>query len=135
MKKVTATIVLALALTACGKETASFDSLELARSTAKSNAEYNLQKFRGSYKQYAGYALETSGDSTQTAECPQGDGWASQKMVDLEAGKSVKVKCSTVSASVGCMTQTDFDTKPYAADDGQCQDVSKVPYPIPKIAK
>jgi hypothetical protein len=46
-----------------------------------------------------------------------------------------KVKCSTVSANTGCLEDSDFKTKPFAADDGHCQATNKVPYPLPKIAK
>lgn len=141
MKKFTTTTLVALIaaatlLSACGKQDASFDTLELARATAKSNAEYNAQSFRAGSPQYANYALETQGDSTQTPQCPQGDGWASAKLVDkINPAIKVAIKCSTVSGSVGCLLATDFATKPYAADDGRCQDVSKVPFPLPKIAK
>lgn len=141
MKKFTTTTLVALIaaatlLSACGKQDASFDTLELARATAKSNAEYNAQSFRAGSPQYANYALETQGDSTQTPQCPQGDGWASAKLVDkINPAIKVAIKCSTVSGTVGCLLATDFATKPYAADDGRCQDVSKVPFPLPKIAK
>lgn len=141
MKKFTTTALVALIaaaalLSACGKQDASFDTLELARATAKSNAEYNAQSFRAGSPQYANYALETQGDSSQTPQCPQGDGWASAKLVDkINPAIKVAIKCSTVSGSVGCLLATDFATKPYAADDGRCQDVSKVPFPLPKIAK
>lgn len=131
-----AIVTAAALLSACGKQDASFDTLELARATAKSNAEYNAQGFRAGSPQFANYALETQGDSSQTPQCPQGDGWASAKLVDkINPAIKVAVKCSTVSGSVGCLLATDFATKPYAADDGRCQDVSKVPFPLPKIAK
>lgn len=123
-------------LAACGNKDVSFDTLETNRSNAKANAEYNALKFRADSPSYANYALETQGDSTQSPSCPQGDGWGSAKLVD-KANPAVKValKCSTVSGTVGCMTQSDFTTKPYASDDGKCQGVEKVPFPIPKIAK
>lgn len=123
-------------LAACGPEQVSFDTLELARATAKSNAEYNAQVFRSGSPQFANFALESQGDSTQTPSCPQGDGWASARLVD-KANPAIKValKCSTVSGSVGCLLQSDFATKPYAADDGQCQPTTKVPFPLPKVAK
>jgi len=72
----------------------------------------------------------------QAPACPQGDGWASALLVD-KANPTIKVaiKCSTVSGTVGCMRATDFQTKPYAADDGKCQDTTKVPFLIPRIAK
>jgi hypothetical protein len=47
----------------------------------------------------------------------------------------VKAKCSTVSASLGCLEDVDFKTKPFASDDGSCQPATKVPFPLPKIAK
>lgn len=123
-------------LSACGKSDVSFDTLETNRSNAKSNAEYNALGFRAASPQYANMALEVQGDSTQSPKCPQGDGWASAKLVDkVNPAIKLALKCSTVSGTVGCMTAADFTTKPYAPDDGSCQDTSKVPMPIPKIAK
>ena len=128
--------VIAIAIAGCSKNEVSFDTLETARATAKSNAEYNALGFRSASPQFSNYALEVQGDSSQTPTCPQGDGWASAKLVDkANPATKVALKCSTVSGSVGCMLQIDFATKPYAADDGQCQAVTKVPFPIPKIAK
>ena len=125
-----------LVLAACGSKDVSFETLETNRSNAKSNAEYNALKFRAESPVYANYALEVQGDSTQAPSCPQGDGWASAKLVSKEnPAVSVGVKCSTVSGAVGCMLQTDFVKKPYASDDGKCQSVDKVPFPIPKISK
>lgn len=124
-----------MALSACGKDV-SFDTLETNRANARANAEYNAQKFRAESPQYSNTALEVQGDSTQSPSCPQGDGWASAKLVDkANPAAKVALKCSTVSGTVGCMTAADFEKKPYAADDGRCQDVAKVPFPIPKIAK
>lgn len=127
---------LAVTLAACGSKDVSFDTLELARATAKTNAEYNAQGFRAASSQYSNFALESQGDSTQQPDCPQGDGWASAKLVNKAAPtEKIALKCSTVSGAVGCMLQSDFEKKPYAADDGHCQPVTKVPFPLPKIAK
>jgi hypothetical protein len=136
MNRFVMTFAAALALAACGSKDVSFDTLETNRANAKANAEYNAQGFRASAPQYANAALEVQGDSTQAPNCPQGDGWASAKLVD-KANPAIKIalKCSTVSATIGCMTAADFQTKPYAADDGRCQPVEKVPFPIPKVAK
>ena len=132
-----ATMVAAAVLTsACGDKDVSFDTLELARATAKTNAEYNAQSFRASSPTYANYALESQGDSAQTPNCPQGDGWATARLVNKDnPNQKVGLKCSTVSGTVGCMTAADFATKSYAADDGHCQPTTKVPFPLPKIAK
>lgn len=126
---------LALSLAACGPDEVNFDTLESARTTAKSNARYNAKKFRTDHPQFAEFDLEMQGDSTQTPACPQGDGWASGKLVNLQTKAQVEIKCSTVSNAVGCLTKADFTGKPYAGDEGNCQPVKKVPFPLPKVAE
>jgi hypothetical protein len=139
MNKLISIIAIAISacvLAACGPSKVSFDTLETNRSNAKSNAEYNAQAFRAASPVYTNFALEVQGYSTQSPECQQGDGWASAKLVDkANPANKIALKCSTVSGTVGCMTQLDFQTKSYASDDGRCQPTSKVPFPIPKIAK
>jgi hypothetical protein len=137
MKKLVPALAVSIVLlSACSSKDVSFDTLETNRANAKANAEYNAQGFRAASPQYSNMALEVQGDSTQSPSCPQGDGWASAKLVDKgNPNTKIAIKCSTVSGTVGCMTSIDFQTKPYAADDGRCQDVTKVPFPIPKIAK
>lgn len=137
MKKTLMILALcAAALVGCGQKDVSFDTLETARTQAKANAEYNALKFRAENPQYSNTALEIQGDSTQAPACPQGDGWASGKLID-KANPAAKVglKCSTVSGAIGCMLSADFEKKPYASDDGRCQDATKVPFPLPKVAK
>lgn len=134
--KLFASIVLATSLAACGPDKVSFDTLETARAQGKSNVEFNAQVFRSANPQYANHSIVAQTDSTMTAECPQGDGWGSVKLLDKTNPALVTaLKCSTVSGSVGCLTDKDFQTKAYAGDDGKCQLTSKVPFPIPKIAK
>jgi hypothetical protein len=128
--------VSASVLAACGPDKVSFDTLETARTQAKSNAEYNAQVYRSAAPQYANFGIIVQGDSSQTPECPQGDGWASGNLIDkADPANKVALKCSTVSGAVGCLTQAEFQTKPYAADDGHCQGTDKVPFPVPKVAK
>jgi hypothetical protein len=122
-------------LIACFSATASFDDLELARKTAKENAEYNAQNFRQNSVMHSGWYIESRGDSTQDPKCPQGDGWATVVMVSPDHSLKENIKCSTVSSAVGCMPDADFKQKNYASDDNHCQDTSKVPYPLPKIAQ
>jgi hypothetical protein len=120
----------------CGKQAVSFDTLETARKQAKENAEYNARAWRAQTPASAQLGILSRGDSTQSPDCPQGDGWASMDLVDTSNGKSlVKLKCSTVSDSVGCLEANDFKTKPYANEEGSCQSTAKVPHPLPKIAK
>lgn len=135
MKNTLIILSITSAIVGCSKDV-SFGTLETNRANAKANAEYNAQKFRAETPQYSNMALEVQGDSTQSPSCPQGDGWASAKLVD-KANPATKVylKCSTISGTIGCLSASDFEKKPYAADDGQCQNVEKVPFPIPKVAK
>jgi hypothetical protein len=129
-----ACLVAIAALAACGQEVA-FETLETARKQARENAEYNARKWRADTKVHAEANIVSRGDSTQAPACPQGDGWASMDMTNQNGQVLAKLKCSTVSDSVGCREEKDFKSSPYANEDGSCQAVSKVPHPLPKIAK
>lgn len=136
MQKLIAVSLIALALAACGKQEVAFDTLETARKQAKENAGYNAKAWRANAPGFGGVGIIENGDSTQTPDCPQGDGWASIEVVDPATAKKLgKLKCSTVSASVGCMDAVEFQTKSYASEDGRCQPTTKVPHPLPKIAQ
>ena len=136
MKKTYIALAIVLAaLVGCSKDV-SFDTLETARKQAKENAEFNAKTWRAQTPAYAQLNLISRGDSSQTPECPQGDGWASIDLVDPNSpSRKVQLKCSTVSDSVGCRESNDFKASPYANEDGRCQPVTKVPHPLPKIAK
>jgi hypothetical protein len=124
-----------IALTACSKEDVSFNTLETARQQARENAEFNAQVFRSSMPNGGELKIVSRGDSTQEPGCPQGDGWATIDVLSAGGAKVAKLKCSTVSNAVGCRTDADFKESPYAAEDGKCAPLSKVPHPLPKIAK
>lgn len=136
MKKLFLAFAFALfALVGCSKDV-SFDTLETARKQAKENAEFNAKAWRSTNKALAERQLIGRGDSTQTPECPQGDGWASMDLVDANnPAIKTKLKCSTVSDSVGCREELDFKLSPYANEDGSCQTTTKVPHPLPKILR
>ena len=120
---------------ACGKDV-SFDTLETARKQAKENGEWNAQRWRAQAPAYAQLSLISRGDSSQTPDCPQGDGWASMDLINPNnPNQKVSLKCSTVSDSVGCRESEDFKSSPFAGEDGRCQATTKVPHPLPKIAK
>lgn len=128
--------ILGCMISGCGRQEVAFDTLEQARAQARENAEWNAQTFRANDPRFEGLKIVTRGDSTQAPDCPQGDGWASIDFMDpATRGIVWKTKCSTVSVSVGCMTQADFETKIYAKEDGHCQNASKVPFPLPKLVK
>ena len=139
MKKTLSIIALSIGaflLAACGSKDVSFDTLETARKQAKDNAEYNAKAWRAQTPAYAKLSLISRGDSSQTPSCPQGDGWASIDLVNPDnPGQKLGLKCSTVSDSVGCRESNDFKSSPFANEDGSCQSTTKVPHPLPKIAK
>ena len=124
----------ALLVTACDKDV-SFATLEEAKQTARENSMFNAQTYRQSNVLLNGWDIIGRGDSTQMPNCPQGDGWATLEFVSSDKARIVKVKCSTVSGATGCLENADFKTKPFASEDGACQPVSKVPFPLPKVAK
>lgn len=135
MKKLLLLSAISLAaLAGCGKDV-SFDTLETARKQAKENAEFNGRKWRAETKIYAESNMISRGDSSQAPKCPQGDGWASIDIVNSSGLVQTKLKCSTVSDSVGCLEDKDFKTKSYANEDGHCAPTNRVPFPLPKIAK
>lgn len=134
MRTIALSLIAIATLAACGKDV-SFDTLETARKQAKENAEFNAKVFRAQLPALAQLSLISRGDSSQTPSCPQGDGWATLDLVDNNGTTKAKIKCSTVSDSVGCREANDFKASPFANEDGACQATTKVPHPLPKIAK
>jgi hypothetical protein len=135
MKKTLIALAVCGLMSACSNDEVSFASLEEAKGTARENATWNAQNYRQNNILLKGYDIIGRGDSTQDNKCPQGDGWATMEFVNPEKTKVVKVKCSTVSANTSCLEDAAFKEKPFASDDGHCQPLNKVPYPLPKIAK
>lgn len=136
MKKILMAVAVMAALAACsGKENVSFNTLETARNQARENSLFNAQNYRKDNTKYASYSIVPNGDSTQMPDCPQGDGWATLKLISQDKNHTMGLKCSTVSGAVGCLEDAEFKTKPYAGQDGRCQPTTVVPHPLPKIAQ
>ena len=133
MKNTLFVLVVATLMTACGQDKLSFDSVESSRKQANENSEYNAKTYRTTHPEFAGFTISMAGDSTQSATCGQGDGWASINLVNLDQQEKVPLKCSTVSEQLGCMTDDDFKSKAYASQDGRCN--ADIPFPLPKIQK
>lgn len=121
----------------CSKNEVSFNTLEDARNQARANAEFNATSYRSENPRMQGLKIVSHGDSTQTAACPQGDGWASVSIMNVDkeraAVEKYKVKCSTVSAALGCYLEQDFQQKPFAKQENSCD--STLPFPLPKVGK
>lgn len=116
------------------KEEVSFQTVEDARSQAKSNATQNATLYRSANKLSA-YDIYARGDSTISNKCPNGDGWASIDLRETNGSGAIKLKCSTVSVALGCLTEDDFKSKSYAQEDGQCAPLNRVPHPLPKLSQ
>lgn len=127
--------VLLAALIACSTQSVSFSTVEEARGTARENSLFNAQAFRQASPDFTGWDIQSRGDSSQTNDCPQGDGWATLTMISPDKSKRTDVKCSTVSPNIQCLTSSEFKTKAYATEDGQCAPLERVPFPLPKIAR
>jgi len=125
------TITAATLLAGCDKDV-SFDALESARATVNANAHYNASKFRAE-NGYADLGLLVRGDSSQQPNCPQGDGWASVDLVHPQTKQPEhKLKCSTVSPNIGCMSAEDFKSRAqYANQENVCN--TSLPMPPKKI--
>jgi hypothetical protein len=130
----------ALILGACdSKPNVSFDTLEDARNTGRENALFNAATYRAENPRLEGTRIVSHGDSTQTNECPQGDGWASVSFLNVTGegkGKEVEkyvAKCSTVSSALGCYLDKDFANKPFARQENRCD--TSLPFPLKRIAK
>jgi hypothetical protein len=123
---------LSMGLVACS-EKVSFDELEVQRGLANGNATFNAQAWRGQ-NGYMETEILARGDSTQQATCAQGDGWASIDLVDPATKKPVvRLKCSTVSANIGCVIDTDFKQRAaLVQQEGTCNHA--LPSRIKKIA-
>lgn len=131
MKKLFVVLTTLLILAGC-KENVSDEKLEELKSTAKANALFNANVYRAQNPVFKDYSIVAGFDSTQTKDCPNGDGWITEKFM-TQTGIVVPVKCSTVSESNGCMTDAELKGKEnLASQDGQCNsDITT----ITKIAK
>lgn len=119
----------AIALIGCGAAETPPSELEAARSVASENAKFNAVRYRADY--FPDATIYARGDSTQSKTCPQGDGWVS---IDLLTKGTVvaKLKCSSYSGNIACMTDADFMKRAaYAEQEGRCS--TEVPYPITKL--
>ncbi len=132
MKTMIFAVITALLLSACGKDKVGFDTLEQARGQVNENVTLVAQDYRAK-NNLASYDIYMRGDSTQSNECPQGDGWASIELKDRSSGQKISMKCSTVSINLSCLESTDFKTKAYASEEGRCNTL--LPFPVRKIAK
>lgn len=103
--------------------------LESNRITGIANALFNARRFSASV--YPNYNPQVRVDSTIQSGCPQGDGWASVDLVN-ENNDKIKIKCSTYSATIECMTEKDFLAREvFSSQEGHCN--KDIPNSLPKL--
>ncbi|MEO8298775.1 MAG: hypothetical protein ABI574_13310 [Burkholderiales bacterium] len=148
MKKMFLVAMAAIALIACGKKEAldaSFATVEEQRAQGRANAASVASDYQRQNPRIQGWDAIVKADSSHSAKCPQGDGWAEVVFMRTERdeGKTknlqiekATVMCSTVSFNEGCHMVSpvnNWDKHPKKAMDGQCAPTSEVPMPLPKV--
>jgi hypothetical protein len=125
--------ILTGALAGCeSKDKASFSTQEQSRQSALENATYNANNWRNANAPDNKVVMR--GDSSIGPDCVQGDGWATVDLVNEQNKAVTKLKCSTVSGTIGCMTEADFKPRTeYSSRDGHCN--TDLPFPLPKIVR
>lgn len=137
-----------MSLAACGKREipqTSFQTVEEQRAQGRANAAAVAAEYQRQNPRILGWESIVKADSSHTAVCPQGDGWAEVVFMrtEREEGKTQNLKvekasvmCSTVSVNEGCVMFAPVDnwTKhPKKVMDGRCGDTNEVPMPLPKV--
>lgn len=124
----------------------SFQTVEEQRAQGRANASASAADYQRQNPRLQGWESIVKADTTHSATCPQGDGWAEVVFMrsEREEGKTKNLTveravamCSTVSTTQGCvMTQpTDNWSKhPGKMQDGVCAKTTEVPFPLPKVA-
>ena len=107
--------------------------VEQQRVTAQENSKVNARLFQQAHKQFYGAYISTDVDFSINSKCVNGDGWASVELVDEMDGKIVaQLMCSTISKSLGCELETEFNERNYAIQEGTCN--LGIPVPMPALS-
>lgn len=123
---------LAFSLAACGPEKVPQNVVDNNMTVSRHNAQKNADAFLAmqfpagtveSTTREAPIMARMDSDSTISADCRYGDGWASGKVI-FPSGKSAKLICQTNGSGKGqngCLWAADFHSKPYANEEKTCQ--------------
>lgn len=138
-----------IVLAACSRppapEPASFATVEEQRAQGRANATMVAAEYQRQNPRIQGWESIVKADSSHTAKCPQGDGWAEVVFMRTERAEGstknlqiekATVMCSTVSFNEGCVMVApvnNWDKHPKKGMDGSCAPTTEVPMPLPKI--
>lgn len=138
-------LILIGVLSGCSENVASFNTVEEQRAQGRANAAMVAAEYQRQNPRIHGWEAIVKSDSSHTAACPQGDGWAEVVFMRTEreegSTKNLQVQkatvmCSTVSVNEGCVMVSpvnNWDKFPKKKMDGQCGDTANVPMPLPKV--
>ena len=154
------TCIALIALAACGQKSVEqklkdgevlargqevpFQTVEEQRAQGRANAQAAAAEYQRQNPRVLGWEAITKADTTHSAKCPQGDGWAEVVFMrtEREQGNTknlqvekATVMCSTVSTTQGCVMSAPVDNwskHPAKGQDGYCASTNEVPFPLPK---
>lgn len=148
LKLISTAIIASVILAGCAKEQtppASFNTVEEQRAQGRANAGMVAAEYQRQNPRILGWESIVKADSSHTASCPQGDGWAEVVFMrtsreegstkNLQVEKAT-VMCSTVSIHEGCvmvLPVNNWDKHPKKSMDGVCAPLTEVPMPLPKV--
>lgn len=121
MKRILMISLVCIGLSACKGDEVPAEIVDQNMIISQRNAEFNANKFRNERYPDAVRVLMDS-DSTISATCRFGDGWASGAL-QMPDGTELDIKCQTNGSGKGfsgCLTKSDFASKTYADTDGTC---------------
>lgn len=144
--KLSLVLLAILSLVACSEEdVSSFQTVEDQRAQGRANAASVAADYQRQNPRIQGWEAIVKADSSHTAKCPQGDGWAEVVFMrtsreegstkNLQVEKAT-VMCSTVSFNEGCVMVSptnNWDKFIKKSMDGVCGNTSEVPMPLPKV--
>lgn len=123
----------------------SFQTVEEQRAQGRANAGAAAAEYQRQNPRIQGWESIVKADTTHSATCPQGDGWAEVVFMrtdraegstkNLQVEKAT-VMCSTVSVMQGCVMALPTDNwskHPGKTQDGNCASTREVPFPLPKV--
>ncbi len=120
-------LLVVLWLSACG-DNVPVDVVDQNQTISRDNAQLNAKRFVAQQFPKATQTIVDS-DSTISKDCRYGDGWASGKVI--QDGRMIaKIKCQTNGSGKGlegCLVEDEYKTKPYANEDGSCQNLPELP--------